>query len=82
MYGGYNTSTGHLGDTWSWDGKTWTQLHPATTGHHQPFWSAAYDAAASSRCSSAARKSARQITGPGPGPAAPGNASNPDPRPR
>jgi hypothetical protein len=27
-FGGYNES-GYLGDTWSWDGNTWTQLNVA-----------------------------------------------------
>jgi hypothetical protein len=29
MFGGFSSDTGRLGDTWSWNGTTWTRLHPA-----------------------------------------------------
>src|SRR5579885_2595949 len=39
---GYNND---LNDTWSWDGNTWTQLHPATSPPARSEASIAYDAA-------------------------------------
>jgi hypothetical protein len=47
LYGGFNDESGRLSDTWSWNGSTWTQLHPADSpGVDSPAWQAAYDAAA------------------------------------
>jgi hypothetical protein len=44
LYGGFSVKTGHLADTWSWDGTTWTQLHPATSpGRTSIAWQAADD---------------------------------------
>jgi hypothetical protein len=31
MYGGFNCVINST-QTWSWNGSTWTQLHPASTG--------------------------------------------------
>jgi hypothetical protein len=44
LFGGFG-SRGNLGDTWTWDGTTWTQQHPAT--HPRPRYgvSMPYDAA-------------------------------------
>ena len=36
-----------LNDTWSWDGNTWTQLHPATSPSPRYYLAMAYDAATS-----------------------------------
>jgi hypothetical protein len=46
LYGGHAGNGGPLDDTWTWDGTTWTQRHPAATpgGCEGPL---AYDAAAS-----------------------------------
>ena len=38
-------STGLLGDTWTWDGSTWTQLSPATSPPAREDAAMAYDAA-------------------------------------
>jgi hypothetical protein len=47
MYGGYSDTAGRLTDTWSWNGTTWTQLHPpAAPGVVSPAWQSAYDPAA------------------------------------
>jgi hypothetical protein len=45
--GGATTGTGYTpGDTWSWNGTTWTQLSPANSPGVDVFaWQAAYDAA-------------------------------------
>lgn len=41
LFGGYNTQTGtNYNDTWTFDGKTWTQQHPA---HSPPLLSEASD---------------------------------------
>ena len=36
-----------LDDTWTWDGTTWTQQHPATSPSARTFASMAYDPATS-----------------------------------
>jgi hypothetical protein len=49
LFGGYNgNSHGHtFGDTWTWDGSTWTKQHPATSPLGRAGASIAYDAATS-----------------------------------
>ena len=46
LFGG-TTNIAHveLGDTWTWDGTTWTQQHPATSPPHRLDASMAYDPA-------------------------------------
>jgi hypothetical protein len=48
LFGGYDPpglgGPGFLNDTWTWDGTTWTQLHPATSPPARAFASMAYDA--------------------------------------
>jgi len=39
------TGGGYLGDTWTWDGTTWTQLHPATSPPPRDTHSLVYDPA-------------------------------------
>jgi hypothetical protein len=39
------TGGGYLGDTWTWDGTTWTQLHPATSPPARHNADLIYDAA-------------------------------------
>jgi hypothetical protein len=43
--GGAHDSIGDVNDTWTWDGSTWTQLHPATSPSPRDNASLAYDAA-------------------------------------
>jgi hypothetical protein len=44
LFGGYNNNVGRFGDTWEWDGETWTQV--STTGPSARYWHAmAYDSA-------------------------------------
>jgi hypothetical protein len=46
LFGGYrDIGAGALGDTWTWDGTTWTQQRPATHPHRREGASMAYDAA-------------------------------------
>jgi hypothetical protein len=48
LFGGYMGSapTGHyLADTWTWNGKTWTQQHPAASPSARDEADMAYDAA-------------------------------------
>jgi hypothetical protein len=46
LFGGYGTDTkSPLNDTWTWDGQTWTQQHPATSPSARLNASMAYDAA-------------------------------------
>ncbi len=47
LFGGYGCGggCGMLGDTWTWDGTTWTQQHPATSPSARYYESMAYDAA-------------------------------------
>jgi hypothetical protein len=46
LFGGASPDTGTLlGDTWTWDGTTWTQLSPATSPHARYNASMVYDAA-------------------------------------
>ena len=49
LFGGDDSNTGGqtLGDTWTWDGTTWTQQHPATSPPARAFAAMAYDAATS-----------------------------------
>jgi hypothetical protein len=48
LFGGFSTTTGRLGETWSWNGTTWTQLDPATSpGVITTAWQSAYDPATS-----------------------------------
>jgi hypothetical protein len=46
LFGG-TTNIAHveLGDTWTWDGTTWTQQHPATSPPAREYAAMAYDAA-------------------------------------
>ena len=46
LFGG-DSSTGDLGDTWTWNGSTWTKQHPATRPAVRFEAAMAYDAAAS-----------------------------------
>jgi hypothetical protein len=39
--------TGYLGDTWTWNGTTWTEEHPATSPPARGEAAMAYDAASS-----------------------------------
>jgi len=49
LFGGYNVNgPGPLADTWTWDGTTWTQQHPATSPPARCCASMAYDTATSS----------------------------------
>jgi hypothetical protein len=43
LFGGF--AHGNLGDTWTWDGSTWTKQHPAASPPSQGGASMAYDAA-------------------------------------
>ncbi len=44
LFGGF--VNGHqLGDTWTWDGTTWTQQHPAVHPPARRYAAMAYDAA-------------------------------------
>lgn len=46
LFGGGATPSGPFnGDTWTWDGTTWTQLHPATSPPGREFGDVVYDAA-------------------------------------
>jgi hypothetical protein len=48
LYGGLKydgTAPVYLGDTWTWDGTTWTQQHPAASPSARNASSMAYDAA-------------------------------------
>ncbi len=48
LFGGCcDSSRNVLGDTWTWDGTTWTQQHPATSPVAREFAVMAYDAATS-----------------------------------
>ena len=47
LFGGYSTGTALLGDTWTWDGTTWTKQAPATSPPARDGASMAYDAATS-----------------------------------
>src|SRR5438105_2716674 len=42
LFGG-NGATGDVGDTWTWDGTTWTQQHPATSPSARYGMGMAYD---------------------------------------
>ena len=44
MFGGQGAGE-HLGDTWTWDGSTWTKQHPTTHPPGPEFAAMAYDAA-------------------------------------
>jgi hypothetical protein len=46
MFGGWNTKDRRvLGDTWVWDGSTWTRQHPATRPPARAYEAMTYDAA-------------------------------------
>jgi hypothetical protein len=45
LFGGFNNRGIVFGDTWTWDGTTWTQQAPATSPAHRVYASMAYDAA-------------------------------------
>jgi len=46
LFGGGATPAGPFnGDTWTWNGTTWTQLHPATSPPAREFGDVVYDAA-------------------------------------
>lgn len=79
LFGGFNTSAGRLGDTWSWNGATWTHLRPATSlGVITTAWQAAYDTATRQILVSAVIRAmaATSATRHGPGRAPPGFASH------
>jgi hypothetical protein len=42
LFGGANLTTS-FGDTWTWDGTNWTELHPATVPHDRYAGAMAYD---------------------------------------
>ena len=44
LFGGFGASS-LLNDTWTWDGTTWTQQHPASSPSIRGYAAAAYDAA-------------------------------------
>jgi hypothetical protein len=46
LFGGVNRANKFLNSTWTWDGTTWTQQHPATIPPAREFASMAYDAVA------------------------------------
>jgi hypothetical protein len=44
LFGGYSSLYGVYGDTWSWNGSNWTELHPATSpSPSTPYAQATYD---------------------------------------
>jgi hypothetical protein len=46
LFGGINTTKGHVfGDTWTWNGTTWTEQHPAVHPSARDEAQMAYDAA-------------------------------------
>ncbi len=45
LFGGDDPSGNYLGDTWTWDGTTWTELAPATSPSARADASMAYDPA-------------------------------------
>ena len=45
LFGGGRGGDHYLGDTWTWDGTTWTQQHPAARPPGRNSASMAYDAA-------------------------------------
>ena len=71
-----------LGDTWTWDGTTWTQRHPATSPRARYGMGMTYDAAGARSCCSAATRPGAAITSatPGPGTARTGRSSIRPPR--
>jgi hypothetical protein len=44
LFGGVSRA-GNFGDTWTWNGHTWTGQHPATSPPARPAAAIAYDAA-------------------------------------
>jgi hypothetical protein len=47
LFGGFGRDNHALGDTWTWDGTTWTRQHPATHPPDRYVAAMAYDAATS-----------------------------------
>ena len=47
LFGGFGSGgvNGFFGDTWTWNGKHWTQQHPATSPPARAYAAMAYDAA-------------------------------------
>ena len=45
MFGGFRGTGYAPGDTWSWNGTTWTQLSPATSPPARAYGSMTYDGA-------------------------------------
>jgi hypothetical protein len=45
LFGGFDSSGSPAGGTWTWDGSTWTQQHPATSPPNKAAAPMAYDAA-------------------------------------
>ena len=45
LFGGNNANSPPVGDTWTWDGSTWTKQAPATSPSAREVASMAYDAA-------------------------------------
>ena len=64
LFGGYDNSSGWLGDTWTWNGTTWTEQFPATSPLAREGASMAYDPATGTMSSSAAKgiSPATQVT--------------------
>jgi hypothetical protein len=46
LFGGFD-GTNRLGDTWTWDGSTWTREHPPTSPSPRAYFGMVYDAAMS-----------------------------------
>ena len=76
LFGGVKDSGGTLADTWTWDGTTWTQQHPATSPPARYDAAMAYDAATGTVVlfGGGGAAPACSVT-PGPGTAPPGPSS-------
>jgi plastocyanin len=45
LFGGFAGGAGYLGDTWTWDGTSWTEQHPPNSPPARAYMGIAYDAA-------------------------------------
>ena len=45
LFGGEAGANAHLNDTWTWDGKNWTQLNPTTSPAPRDYHAMVYDVA-------------------------------------
>jgi hypothetical protein len=45
LFGGYDQSGNYFGDTWTWDGRTWTQQHPVDSPSPRAAMGMGYDQA-------------------------------------